>query len=94
MPIMICFEKGLSCPTVVCDQCEKRIAQAEDGGYFFSPGTREEGTTVPLIFLHKPRCNDRYSAKHGRLEGFNELVVLPDYLAETLGLRPKTWSML
>jgi len=94
MPIMIRFEKGLSCPTVICDYCQRPIAQAQDGGYFFNSANHQEGYTVPLVFLHKVRCDARYSAKHGRLEGFNELEAFPDYLAENLGLRKKSWSRL
>ena len=94
MPIMIQFNKGLSSPTIVCDYCEKPIVKAQDGGYFFNSTDRQEGQTVPLIFLHKPRCDERYSAKHGRLEGWNELEMFPGYLAESIGLRKKTWSKL
>jgi len=94
VPLVIQFREGLSCPTVVCDYCQRPITDARDGGYFFATTDRQEGTTVPMTFLHKIRCDDRYSAQHGRLENWNELAALPGYLAENLGLARKTWSRL
>jgi hypothetical protein len=81
MPVMIQFEDGLSCPVVVCDWCRKQITDARMGGYFFESECREDGVMVPVVFIHKGRCDDRYSAKHGRLDSWQELCDLPTYLA-------------
>jgi hypothetical protein len=39
---------------------------------------------VPLLFLHKGPCDDRYSLAHGRLDCWQELRDLPGYLVRNL----------
>jgi hypothetical protein len=86
MPLVIQFHDGLSCPTIVCDWCQAPIADAKKGGYFFPVAPRTEGAVVPVTFLHKGRCDRAYSARHGRLEWWQELRDLPTLLARNLCL--------
>ncbi len=84
MPLMIQFHDDLACPTIVCDWCQQPITDAREGGYFWPQTCREAGTTVPVIFLHKGRCDTRYQGAHGPLDCWHELRDLPGYLVRNL----------
>jgi hypothetical protein len=95
MPLAIQFDGYQSCPIIVCDWCQRPITDARTGGYFWRSLSKDEGDTaplpfptrgdtMPLIFLHKGRCDERYGAQHGAPEAWEELRQLPIYLARNL----------
>jgi hypothetical protein len=90
--LMMQFCDGLSCPTVVCDYCQRPIVDARDGGYFWPLAERQEGQMMSPVFLHKGRCDNAYSARHGRLDCWDELSMLPLSLADNLQIDRAQWT--
>jgi hypothetical protein len=95
MPLIIQFHDSLSCPTVICDWCQRPITNARNAGYFWRYLTHkaneppaisfpQQGDRMAIIFLHKGRCDERYHAAHGPTDAWAELRYLPTFLARNL----------
>lgn len=81
MPLVIRFQRGEYCPVIECDYCGEAIDDPKDGNYEF-----DWGGGIPK-FSHKcctpPRPN--------RPALWEELELLPVYLARNLGLKGKAY---